>query len=66
MMVVSKDDDLLDEESLARVKLISDKKRQLEETADQVGSRYISYITHSCSICSASVLARCFRQDVSR
>lgn len=36
--MVGKDEGLgdIDDESLARVKLISDKKKQLEETADQV------------------------------
>lgn len=37
--MVGRDEEVgeLDEEGLARVRLIADKKRQLERTADQVG-----------------------------
>jgi hypothetical protein len=44
-IMVGKDGELadIDDESLARVKLISSKKRQLEETADQVGLSIIPF-----------------------
>ena len=45
-MVVGKDDELgdIDDESLARVRLIADRKRQLEEAADQVSPlRLVNY-----------------------